>query len=34
VGDEVGNRIEEKLNEKLGEGATKELRDGLKRLFD
>jgi len=34
VGDEVGNRIKEKLDEKLGEGATQELRDGLKRLFD
>ncbi|MDN6180096.1 MAG: AsmA family protein [Halomonas subglaciescola] len=34
VGDEVGGRIEEKLDERLGEGATKELRDGLKRLFN
>lgn len=34
VGDEVGNRIEEKLDEKLGEGAARELRDGLRRLFD
>lgn len=34
AGDEVGSRIEEKLDEKLGEGAARELRDGLKRLFD
>ncbi|WNK20687.1 AsmA family protein [Halomonas piscis] len=34
VGDQVGSRIEEKLDEKLGDGAARELRDGLKRLFD
>ncbi|GAB2714892.1 AsmA family protein [Halomonas garicola] len=34
AGDEVGSRIEEKLDDKLGEGAARELRDGLKRLFD